>query len=91
MPAAGLPAAVLAALWAVVLCQVEFLELHGPDGQRVYVNEYEISSLRQPTSVDLRRFFPSGVHCVVVTGNGKFIGVVETCPTIRDLIEAKQR
>lgn len=62
---------------------VDLLELHGPDGQVVYVNEQEISSLRAPNSIDLRRFFAAGVHCVVVTTNGKFIGVVETCATIR--------
>lgn len=67
-----------------MLCSVELIELHGPDGQTVYVNPHEISSLRQPTNADLNRYFPANTRCVVVTGNGKFIASIETCPSIRD-------
>lgn len=73
-----------AALALSMLCSVELLELHGPDGQRVWVNTAEISSLRMPTNADLARHFPRNTHCVVVTGNGKFITTVETCAAIRD-------
>lgn len=74
-------------LSAILLAEVALLELHGPDGQVVYVNPLEISSLRAPTAVDLHRYFPRGTHCVVSTTNGKFVASVETCAAIRDKLE----
>lgn len=64
----------------------DLLELHGPDGQTVLINPGQINSLRQPTSVDLRRFFPKSTRCVVLTTDGKFIAVVEVCGAIRDMM-----
>lgn len=61
---------------------IALLEVHGPDGQTAYINEHEISSLREPTAYDLRHFAP-GTHCVVVMGNAKFIATRETCATLR--------
>jgi hypothetical protein len=76
------------ASWALILISgVEFIELHGPDGQRAFLNPKAISSLREPVVVDLKRFTRS-VNCVVVTTNGKFIAVVETCTDIRDRLGA---
>ena len=72
------------ASWALILISgVEFIELHGPDGQRAFLNQRAISSLREPVDTDLKHFTKS-VRCVVVTTNGKFIAVVETCTDIRD-------
>lgn len=69
---------------------VEFLELHGPDGQIAFVNTHEISSLRAPTQRDLHRAFPKNTQCIVVTTNGKFIAVTETCRVIRDQLTRHQ-
>ena len=65
---------------------VELIELHGPDGQIVWLNPAEISTLRMPTSADLKRHFPSGARCIVVMSNGKFVAVTETCAGIRSLL-----
>jgi len=67
---------------------VEFIELHGPDGQRAFLNPRAISSLREPVNTDSKHF-TKGVHCVVVTTNGKFIAVIETCTQIRDTLDKK--
>jgi hypothetical protein len=72
----------------IFISGVEFIELHGPDGQRAFLNPKAISSLREPIDMDLKRFTRS-VHCVVVTTNGKFIAVVETCTYIRDTLGVK--
>jgi hypothetical protein len=69
----------------IFISGVEFIELHGPDGQRAFLNPKTISSLREPIATDLKHFTGS-VRCVVVTTNGKFIAVVETCNYIRDVI-----
>jgi len=72
----------------IFISGVEFIELHGPDGQRAFLNPRAISSLREPVNPDLKHFAKS-VHCVVVTTNGKFIAVVETCQEIRDTLGKK--
>jgi hypothetical protein len=74
--------------WALILISVvEFIELHGPDGQRAFLNPRTISSLREPIASDLKSF-TKGVRCVVVTTSGKFIAVVETCTDIHDRLGA---
>lgn len=67
-----------------LLVGIQLLEVHGPDGQLVYINPAEISSLRQPTNADLGRYFPRTVHCIIVTTNGKFVAAVEMCNVLRD-------
>ena len=71
---------------AALLAAVQLLELHGPTGQRAYVNVNEISTLREPNTPDLQRYFMRGVHCVVVTTNGQFLAVTETCDDIRNQV-----
>jgi hypothetical protein len=72
----------------IFISGVEFIEVHGPDGQRAFLNPKAISSLREPIATDLKGF-AKGVRCVVVTTNGKFIAVVETCTAIRDVLGYK--
>lgn len=64
----------------------QLLELHGPDGQRAYVAPRQIASLRTPTAFDLQRHFAAGTKCIVLTTDGKFVAVVETCAAIRELM-----
>lgn len=79
--------ALLFAASIVILIKVEFLELHGPYGQRSFVNINEISSLREPIKGDIVKHFPPTVKCIVVTTNGKFLSVVETCDTIHNMLD----
>ena len=72
----------------LLLASVQLLELHGPDGQRAFLNPHEISTLREPVAHDLRWFAPQ-VHCVVSTTNGKVLSVVEPCDYIRDRITGR--
>lgn len=77
------------ASWALMFISgVEFIELHGPNGQRAFLNPRAISSLREPAGKDLEHF-TRNVRCVVVTTNGKFIAVVEPCVGIRDALGGK--
>lgn len=71
---------------AALLAALDLVELHGPEGQKAYVNSHEISSLREPTAGDLKRTFPRNTRCIVVTTNAKFMAVVETCTQIRDMV-----
>ena len=77
-----------ASLALIFISGVEFIEVHGPDGQRAFLNPRAISSLREPIGTDLKHF-TGRVRCVVVTTNGKFIAVVEACTDIRDVLGKK--
>lgn len=65
---------------------VELIELHGPEGQRAYVNTRAISNLREPSDGDLRTHFARRVRCVVVLLNGRFLAVRESCDEVRALM-----
>lgn len=68
---------------------IELVELHGADGQRVFINPTEITSIREPIKGDLQRHFTAGSHCVVVMTDGKFIATREDCDTVRDKVGLK--
>lgn len=57
--------------------------MHGPDGQIALINTHEIASMRAPNSGDLGRHFAKGSRCIVLTTDGKFLAVVETCGELR--------
>lgn len=75
-------------LSTIVLCAaitpaaLTLVELHGPEGQRYYLNPVEISTIREPVGNDLRHF-SKGTRCLIVTTNGKFLAVHETCDEVR--------
>lgn len=73
---------------AVLAGAVELIEVHGVDGQLVFFNAQEISSLRAPTSADLQRF-AKGAHCVIVMTNSKFLATRESCAEIKQKLVAK--
>lgn len=60
--------------------------MHGPDGQVAFINTHEIASIRLPSAADLGRHFAKGTRCVLLTTDGKFLAVVETCGEIRALL-----
>lgn len=66
---------------AAVAC-IKLIPLHGPDGQRYYVNPAFITTIREPINSDLRHLAP-GAHCVIVMTNGKFVPVAESCDEVR--------
>ena len=72
--------------WLVLPLAValQLLELHGPDGQVAWVNSHEITALRAPTKTDMTRYFPRKSGCIITLTDGKFLAVIETCPSIRD-------
>jgi hypothetical protein len=62
---------------------IALVELHGPDGQRYYVNPAEISSVREPVT---REHFAAGTHCIIVTTNGRFLATREGCEEVRQAV-----
>ena len=70
----------------LILVASTFIRLTGPDEQEVIVNTSQIVTVREPR--DHTHFGP-GVNCVLHMADGKFVGVVEHCKTVRDLMEAE--
>lgn len=72
-----------------MLVAVQLLEVHGPDGQIALINTHEIASIRAPSAADLGRHFAKGARCVVLTTDGKFLAVTETCTEIRRALDTR--
>ena len=72
-----------------MLIALELLEVHGPDGQVALINTHEIASIREPNAADLGRRFAKGSRCVVLTTDGKWLAVTETCAELRALLSGR--
>lgn len=60
-----------------------FVAFTGPDGQRIDVQTSQITSVREPRSVE---HFAPGVKCILHMTDGKFVTVIEPCETVRERI-----
>lgn len=69
----------------LLLARIELVMLHGPDNQRYWVNPFQITSVREPIGYDLKHFSPI-VRCIIVTTNGKFMPVRESCDQVRKIV-----
>lgn len=74
--------------WAAAL--VSLIELHGPNGQRYFINPEQVTSVREPLRRDMKHFSPT-TRCVIATTNGGFLAVMETCDRVRALVEGAPR
>jgi uncharacterized protein YlzI (FlbEa/FlbD family) len=67
----------------LVAALIVLVELHGPDGQRYYVNPAEITSVREPAT---KEHFAAGTRCVIVMTSGKFLSTHEGCDEVRQAV-----
>jgi hypothetical protein len=74
------------ALATILLATIELVALHGPDGQSVWVNVAQITSIRSPLAADQDQHFAKGTRCIVVMVSGKFVATREDCSEVRALI-----
>jgi hypothetical protein len=68
----------------VKLAAIVLIQLTAPDGQRIDVNPLAIVSMRPPRGTD---HFAANANCVLITLDGKFVLVQETCGRIMSLID----
>ena len=61
------------------IANIEFVELHRPGGQAIYINPAEVTSIRQPT---VPGHFSNGTNCLIYLTNRNFITVTETCSDV---------
>jgi hypothetical protein len=71
--------------WLILLL-LRLVLVHVPGGDEIEINPNEVSSIRDPR--DVPGHFSQNIHCVIVMTNGKFIGAVEDCRTVKMMLEA---
>lgn len=64
-----------------ILAAAGFIILHAPDGRPVSVNPEQITSLQHKTE-KRNQMVPEKANCIVNLADGKFIAVLEDCPTV---------
>ena len=70
---------------ALVLITLHLVVLHGVDGREVSVNPQLVTSLHADKGAN--KLVADHVHCLVRMSDGKFISVIETCETVKRLLE----
>jgi hypothetical protein len=70
----------------VLLVALRLIELHGPEGQRIFINPEEVTSVREPRGL-AQGHFPRGVRCLIYLTNRNFITVTEDCDTVRQRLQ----
>lgn len=70
----------------VVGVAVALVALTLADGRAVFVNPAEIVSVRERHHDE--KILPRNIKCVLNTADGKFIGVIEDCDSVRQKLES---
>jgi len=65
---------------------VALVELQGPDGQVVYVNPAEVTTVREPRGLNTGHW-GAAIKCLVMLADGKFITVINPCDDVRKKLE----
>lgn len=68
---------------ALLLVGINMLELHNAAGDPVFINPFQITSLRQPSKFHAYHF-AKGTQCLVFVSNSNMVGVRETCQQVSD-------
>jgi hypothetical protein len=63
--------------------------LHGPNGHEILVNPATVTSMHSAIEGKPNELLTDAVRCLINTSDGKFLSVIETCETVRELMEGK--
>jgi hypothetical protein len=76
--------------WALLLIAASLVELHGPDGQVIWVNPDQVINIREPRGIP-QGHWAVGTRCLVLTSDGKFFTTAEPCQEIRRKLEDRSQ
>jgi hypothetical protein len=65
------------------------VEVTGLEHERIEVNPTEIVALRAPRRV--HRVLPAKANCAIMTTDGKFLSIIESCAEVRRKLERLER
>ncbi len=75
-------------IWPIAFLLAGVLvELHGLGGQRIFVNPDLVVNIRVPHGTD-QGHWGRGLQCLVMTTDGKYIAVAETCDVVKEKLES---
>jgi hypothetical protein len=66
------------------LDDLTFVPLHGPNGQTIYVNPREVTSLREP---QVKEHFGPGTRCLIYQSNARLVAVQDSCESARNRLQ----
>jgi hypothetical protein len=77
----------------ILLAYLILIVLHNVDGEEISINVEQIVVLKhtKESTGGTNALIAGGHKCVVGLTNGKFIGVVEDCGTVRQAIRQAQK
>ena len=77
----------------MILAQIVIVLLHGPNGHEIMLHPRQVTSMHSAIPGKPNAQFSDDVKCVINTTDGKFISVIETCDTVRQImgIQAPKR
>jgi hypothetical protein len=72
----------------MLLLALNLVEFTGPDHQQIVINADAVVSVRELR--DAETHFHQKIECLIATNDGKFVGVIEDCDTVRLRLGAPQ-
>jgi hypothetical protein len=73
----------------ILLAAIDLVLLHGPQQHEIYINPDSVTTMRGAPGAH-NQHFTDEVRCLLNTSDGKFISVVETCDTVRQLFNQQR-
>lgn len=64
--------------------------LHGPNGHEILINPAAVASMHSAIEGKSNELVTDDARCIINTNDGKFVSVVETCKTVRELFRQKE-
>jgi len=65
--------------------------LHGPNGHDILINPAAVTSMHAAIEGQKNEYVTDAARCAINTSDGKFVSVVETCETVRELFRQKEK
>lgn len=70
----------------MILAQIVVVLLHTPDGHEVMLNPRQITTMHAAIPGKPNEVMTEEARCRIGTTDGKFLGVIETCDTVRRIM-----
>ena len=72
----------------IIALALNLIQLTGLDHEAIYVNPSAITVIREPRTH--HRTLPANANCALMTSDGKFVSVLESCYVVRKLLNANK-
>lgn len=70
----------------LLLLAAALIQLHGPDGQTIFLNPQQITNFRVPRGGE-REHFVRGARCLVFLTDGRYLSIQEPCEQLQQQLK----